>query len=201
MVRDFYFHHSGPIDLDIESNERVGLSGPSGAGKSLFLRALADLDPHTGELLWNGRSAQSMPGWMWRRHIGLLPSEHSWWYDRVGDHFHSMDEPALKSFGFETDVMEWPVSRLSSGEKQRLAIYRLLCNEPAALLLDEPTANLDAENSRRIEDILARYQLCRQTPLLLVSHDLRQIEKFATRHIEISDGRFVESPMKREEQG
>ena len=89
-----------------------------------------------------------------------------------------IEEP-LQQLGFEPDVLNWEVSRLSTGEKQRLAIVRLLQNTPRALLLDEPTASLDAENIERTETLLVDYCRQQQAPLLWVSHDTQQLERVA----------------------
>jgi ABC-type multidrug transport system ATPase subunit len=88
----------------------------------------------------------------WRRRVGLLPAESGWWADRVGAHFITTNDarnpattptPILARLGFEPDVLDWDVQRLSSGERQRLGLARLLLNRPEVLLLDEATANLD----------------------------------------------------------
>ena len=191
-VQELCYYLLGPISLEVGGKERLALSGPSGAGKSLFLRALADLDVHQGEVRCDDREAESMPASEWRRQVGLLPASHSWWADLVGDHFHSMDFSALAELGFDPDVMQWSTSRLSSGEKQRLALLRLLCNRPSVLLLDEPTANLDTKNTRQVENLLLRYQSCRQSPLIVVSHNPTQIRRFCTRWVEIRENEFIE---------
>jgi ABC-type iron transport system FetAB ATPase subunit len=112
----------------------------------------------------------------------MLPAESFWWFDAVGDHFQVSGqaiEATLQQLGFESDVLNWEVSRLSTGEKQRLAIVRLLQNKPRALLLDEPTASLDAANIDRTENLLVDYCRQQQVPLLWVSHDPLQLERVA----------------------
>ena len=75
------------VSLRIEPGQTVSIVGPSGSGKSLLLRAIADLDPHDGEA-WVGAQARSgMTPPEWRRRVGLLPAEASWWADTVGEHF------------------------------------------------------------------------------------------------------------------
>jgi len=89
--------------------------------------------------------------------------------------------------------LSWDVQRLSTGERQRLAIARLLARTPEALLLDEPTGSLDPDNVERMEHLLAQYRSDRGAPVLWVSHDPDQAERVATRQFTLRDGRLVES--------
>ncbi|MCH4563739.1 ATP-binding cassette domain-containing protein [Halomonas sp. EGI 63088] len=180
------------VDLAVEPGEILCLSGASGSGKSRLLRAVADLEPHRGEV-WLGELAQSaVPGHRWRRRVMLVPAESHWWADRVGEHLAEPDVRDLEALGFDREVLEWQVSRLSSGEKQRLALLRALCCEPSALLLDEPTANLDDATSRRVETWLVERVHERGWPVIWVAHDRAQIGRVAKRHLRILDGRLVE---------
>ena len=141
----------------------------------MLLRALADIDPHDGEVLLDGQSIQSFPAPEWRWRVALLPAESQWWYDTVGEHLQkSLAPEMLAALGFDSQVMSWSITRLSSGEKQRLAILRLLQNRPAVLLLDEPTANLDPESSKRVENLFLNYQREHGTAILWVTHDFEQ---------------------------
>ena len=170
----------GPVSLTVAAGECVCISGPSGAGKSQLLRAVADLDPHAGEVRLSGMSADSVAPPEWRRQVGLLPPESSWWLPRVSDHFHT--RVPLEEVGLADSILEQPVARLSSGEKQRLALLRLLANQPRVLLLDEPTANLDPENTRRVEVMIAAYRAARGAAVIWVSHDREQAARVCDRH-------------------
>ena len=184
-----------PVSLTIDAGGLVFIAGPSGSGKSLLLRAVADLDPHTGEV-WLGdeaRSAMAPP--RWRRRVGLLPAEAFWWADAVGEHFPPAAATTglhglLTGLGFEPDVFSWSVSRLSTGERQRLALARLLAQDPEALLLDEATANLDPGNRERVERVVEDYSAERAAAVLWVSHDPEQRERLGGRQFAIRDGRL-----------
>jgi ABC-type iron transport system FetAB ATPase subunit len=170
-----------PVDLGIEAGGLVLIHGPSGSGKSLLLRAISDLDPNTGEAWLDDNARSAMPASRWRRRLGLLPAESFWWAERVGDHFPGGQAPVtlLSDLGFETDVLGWGVSRLSTGERQRLALVRMLALEPEAVLLDEATANLDTANRDRVEAVVGAYRVEHMAAVLWVSHDPEQRKRLA----------------------
>ncbi|MCK2183563.1 ABC transporter ATP-binding protein [Halomonas getboli] len=181
------------VALTVAAGEVLCLSGVSGSGKSRLLRAVADLDPHEGEA-WLGATARaSLAGHEWRRRVRLVPAESRWWAERVGDHFPSAEVAGLAALGFESATLDWPVERLSSGERQRLALLRAVTPAPAALLLDEPTANLDAETARRVEDWLCARIREAGWPTIWVAHDIAQIARVADRHLRLEAGRLTEA--------
>ncbi len=165
------------VYLTVAPGQCVGLSGPSGSGKSLFLRALADLDPHEGRMALDGMAAEAMPAHQWRRQVGLLPAESAWWFDTVGQHCDAWPLDALRQLGFTPEVLGWSVTRLSSGERQRLSLLRLLARSPRILLLDEPTANLDVQNTERVEQLLGAFRAAHQAGIIWVSHDTAQLKR------------------------
>ncbi len=179
----------GPVSFALKAGECLSVSGPSGAGKTLLLRSLADLDPHEGQVGLEDRQQGDFNPPAWRREVGLLPAEPAWWSDRVGDHFPATCEADVERLGFPAEVMGWMVSRLSSGERQRLALLRLLCNRPRVLLLDEPTANLDADNTERVEGMVRDYLREHAACAVWVSHDPAQRERVAVRELSLAERR------------
>ncbi len=182
----------GPVSLAVDAGECLGISGPSGTGKSLLLRAIADLDPHDGEVLLNGVRSHDITPVQWRTRVGLLPPESCWWLPRVVDHFHNGLPVPLEALGLAPAILQEPVIRLSSGEKQRLALLRLLANRPRVLLLDEPTANLDPANTQRVEAAIGDYRQAQSAAVIWVSHDQAQITRVASRHFRMIDGQLQE---------
>lgn len=165
------------IRLEVKAGECIGLSGPSGSGKTLLLRALADMDPHPGQVRLDGTAADEMAPEQWRRRVGLLPAESAWWHDTVGPHFETDPRQWLEMLGFDDSVLAWDIRRLSSGERQRLALVRMLELMPKALLLDEPTANLDRRNIARVEAVIDTYRQRHRPAVVWVSHDLDQLQR------------------------
>ncbi len=185
----------GPVNLSVHAGECLCITGPSGGGKSLLLRAIADLDPHGGEVLLDGIPAQDIEPEQWRRQVGLLPPESSWWLPQAGDHFQNGMSVSLERLGLSDSILQQPISRLSSGERQRLALLRLLANQPSVLLLDEPTANLDPDNTRRVENMISDYLDRHQVAVIWVSHDRSQVQRVASHHVELEDGLVREQSM------
>lgn len=182
-----------PVSFTLQAGECVGLSGPSGEGKSLLLRAMADLIPHSGKIHLDGEECDHINPAQWRRRVGLLLAESHWWSDRVGDHFSEPDMAMVTALGFGEAVFDWQVSRCSSGEKQRLALLRLLANQPQVLLLDEPTASLDPDSVRRVESLIEKYRHEHGAPVLWVSHDPVQLGRVASRQLRLENKQLQES--------
>lgn len=177
--------HIGPLDLQVDAGECISFSGPSGAGKSVLLKAIIDLIPNQGEVRFDTQSREQMRASEWRKLVGLLPAESFWWCNIVGQHFPQLNEQQLgwfRELGFDRDVLNWEISRCSTGERQRLSLLRLLCNEPKALLLDEPTANLDRGSTAKVEKIITEYKKLHQCPVIWVSHDQQQVKRVALQH-------------------
>ncbi len=177
-------------ELHIGDGGCTALHGPSGSGKTLLLRAIADLDDNSGEVWLDALARSAMDGPSWRRRVMYLAAESHWWQPTVGEHASQWSNDDLIALGFESDVLDWEVQRLSSGERQRLALARALAHEPSALLLDEPTANLDQTNTERVECLVATWRAHRRGCVLWVSHDPAQRARIADQERRIEHGRL-----------
>jgi len=185
-IQELCFLDNGPYSLSITPGECVGLTGISGVGKTQFLRAVADIIPHQGSLALDGVECNSIAPYEWRKQLSMLPAESRWWYDIVRQHFPEdyMQEFGfkwLKVLGFPDDVMEWQISRLSTGEKQRLSLLRAMINQPRMLLLDEPTSSLDHYHTTELEKFLFQCRQQQQIGLIWISHDLEQLRRVSDR--------------------
>ena len=178
--------HLGPVDLTVKAGEIVCVSGESGAGKSLLLRA--DIIPHGGQVFLDDRSSLDYTAPQWRKQVALLPAESQWWQDLVATHFSEPNNVNFQQLGLEASAIKWQVSRCSTGEKQRLAILRLLANRPKCLLLDEPTGSLDPENTKRVETLVKKIAEQDKLAVMWVSHSEEQIKRIADRHFVVRDG-------------
>jgi len=191
-LEDLQIPNIEAVSLTVGPGECVGLTGESGCGKTRLLRAIADMDEHGGQVYAEDIAQDQVMAHEWRRRVALLPAESLWWFDTVGQHF-SAHEKQIKALGFPADVMHWQVSRCSSGEKQRLAILRMLASCPRVLLLDEPTANLDAANAERVEQLLADYLEEHNAFAIWVGHDVSQLQRVSRRQYRLRQGKLIEA--------
>ncbi len=184
---------AGPFDLTLERGACASITGPSGSGKSLLLRMVADLDPNEGQVHLDGRSRATWSAPDWRKRVIYVAAESGWWAEDVAQHFPATERTAVRAmtdrFGLKSELLDGPVARLSTGEKQRLALARALLRAPLILLLDEPTSALDDESIERVE-LLLRERMTAGMSILMVTHNGRQAERLARRHYLMSAGRL-----------
>jgi ABC-type lipoprotein export system ATPase subunit len=194
------------VDVKINAGDYVAISGPSGSGKSTLLHLLGGLDTATeGQVLFNGSElGKAVDLDTYRsRQVGfifqafyLLPTLRA--IENVQVAMLALHEKAndraeraaalLREMGLEARMNHFP-NQLSAGERQRVAIARALANNPAMLLADEPTGNLDSVNSARTMEILSGIREQRGMTMIIVTHE-NDIAHAAPRHIRIRDGRI-----------
>jgi phosphate-transporting ATPase len=183
----------GSVSFLVAAGSSVAIRGASGSGKTMLLRAIADLDPNEGEVRFGGRSRATIPAPQWRRMVGYLPAEAGWWADRVGEHLADRSAALLllQELGLSGDVASWPVSRLSTGERARVALVRALGVFPKVLLLDEPTSALDPDAIARVESLVRRRVEAGLT-VLWVTHDIAQAARVSDRLLIVENGHVRE---------
>jgi putative ABC transport system ATP-binding protein len=193
QVRDLRTDLLKPASLSLSAGECIAVRGHSGAGKTLLLRAIADLDPNEGLVRLADRDRSTIAGPEWRRLVGYVPAEPGWWADTVGEHFtHWTAALALvRDLGFPEDAKAWPITRLSTGERLRLALVRGLMVGPKVLLLDEPTAALDPASVAAVESLIAA-RMRAGLAVLWVTHDAEQAKRVAHRLLVVEGGQVRE---------
>jgi len=159
----------------------------------LLLRSIADIDPHAGEIFLDGKEQMEFNPYEWRRLVAMLPAENRWWHECVGEHFPKNNNSLFNKLGFKNDVDKWEVSRLSTGESQRLALIRLLSNKPEVLLLDEPTAGLDVKSTSVVEEIINDYISETNASVIWVTHNSEQATRISQKHFSFENGNIVKT--------
>jgi ABC-type iron transport system FetAB ATPase subunit len=197
-VRQLKSELAGPFDFQVPAGGCAVISGPSGSGKSLFLRMIADLDPNQGEVSLNGTERRSLDGPAWRLKVPYVPAEAGWWLDQVADHFAPAQREAARrlaaDFGLVDGQFEGQVARLSTGEKQRLAVIRALVLDAPALLLDEPTSALDLGAARLVEAAL-KARLQQGCVIVMVSHEPAQAERLKAEAYQMVDRKLTRAAL------
>jgi ABC-type iron transport system FetAB ATPase subunit len=169
----------------------LAIEGPSGSGKTRILRAIADLDPVEAQIFLDGAEWRETPPEVWRRKVRYAAAEPGWWADTPRGTFvpAHLSQPRiarlLSALGLEEDVLDRPVSALSTGERLRIALVRALADEPQVLLLDEPTSALDKEASALVEEMI-RFQLLAERSVLIASHDSGLIGRIAHARLQLA---------------
>ena len=185
------------VTLSIRSGS-TALVGPSGSGKSTLLRLLNRLaDPDEGIVRFHGADVRELDPLELRRRVGLVPqlpapvpgsvAENVCFGPRLHGEEIDPEGPVLLA-GLDSSFLERDASRLSVGEQQRVMLARALALEPEVLLLDEPTASLDATATAAVEDALRNLH---EVSLVLVTHDRGQAERLAERTVELEAGRVT----------
>ena len=203
------------INLDIYKNEFVALMGPSGSGKSTLMNILGCLDsPTSGTYILNGHDVSTMPdaqlaqirnkeiGFVFQQ-FNLLPRLTAvdnvalpLVYAGINKKLRTqMAKEVLAKVGLAERSHHKP-NEMSGGQIQRVAVARALVNEPAIILADEPTGNLDTKTSREIMELFVQIHQAGNT-VIIVTHE-EDIAAYARRVIRLRDG-VVESDLPREQ--
>ncbi len=196
------------VNIDIKKGEFVFIVGQSGAGKSTFIKLLMREDlPTSGDILVNGKNVVKMKSSevpYLRRGLGvifqdyrLLPDKTV--FENVAFAMQVIEAPrklmqrsvnaVLDIVGLSDKYKNFP-NELSGGEQQRVAIARAIVNDPALVIADEPTGNLDPETSWDIMDIFKRINAS-GTTIVMATHDKAIVDAMKLRVIAIEDGRIV----------
>ena len=193
QVRNLRTHVLEPASFGLSAGECLAVQGPSGAGKTLLLRAIADLDPNEGSVSLDGRDRATIAAPDWRRLVGYVPAEPGWWAETVGGHFTDWRRAAalVRDLGFPDMAKDWPIARLSTGERLRLALARALILWPKVLLLDEPTASLDPASVAMVELLIANEQRA-GLAVVWVTHDTAQAKRVAQLRLFVREGQVQE---------
>jgi putative ABC transport system ATP-binding protein len=198
------------INLTIKKGEFTGLVGPSGSGKTTLLNIIGALDnPTEGNVVVLGQDTKTLS----HRQAARLRSEHLGFIFQTYNllpvytvfenvefpllllgmtHFHRQKAviQSLEWVGLMDKIKSRP-AQLSGGECQRVAIARAMVKQPKIVLADEPTANLDAENSYNILDMMVQLNRELQTTFIFATHDQKVIN-YLRRRITLHDGKIVE---------
>jgi putative ABC transport system ATP-binding protein len=205
-------HALADVNLEIGKGEYVSIAGPSGCGKSTLLSILGLLDSATkGEYWLNGQAVAELPAKdrarVRNREIGFIFQS----FNLIGDLtvFENVELPltyrgmptserrdrvtaALERVGMAHRSKHLP-SQLSGGQQQRVAVARAVAGEPAMMLADEPTGNLDSKSGESVMELLRQLHETGAT-ICMVTHDPRYA-RHAERHVHLFDGRVVERPL------
>ena len=195
------------VSFSVEQGEFIAIVGPSGSGKLTLLHILGGVDvPTSGEVIINGTKISDLDetalAIFRRRQIGLiyqfynlipiLTVEENLTLPLLLDGRkpdQKQIEMLVEKLGLENRLKHLP-NELSGGQQQRVSIGRALLNSPALLLADEPTGNLDSENSKEIIKLLRQFNKENKQTVIIITHDER-IALSADRVIEINDGKIL----------
>jgi putative ABC transport system ATP-binding protein len=202
-------HALDGVHLDIHKGEYVSIAGPSGCGKSTLLSLIGLLDTPTDGKYWlNGKPVDELGlgerSRIRNREVGFIFQS----FNLIGDLnvFENVELPltyrgmpaeerkqrvqrALERVGMAHRVKHYP-SQLSGGQQQRVAVARALVGDPAVLLADEPTGNLDSKNGEAVMELLGELHRAGST-IVMVTHD-SHFARHAERTVHLFDGRIVD---------
>ncbi len=208
VAGDVLIHALKDVNFRAEQGEFITVSGPSGSGKSTFLHLMGAVDaPSSGEVFLGGREISRLSdeglSEIRRKEVGfihqffhLMPTMTA--YENVAlplllqgrkrSEIKEMVENALARVGLESRMRSFP-RQLSGGEMQRVAVARAVIHKPRLILADEPTGNLDSENSQNVLELVSELHQEDGFTIVMATHDQMPI-RYATRRVGMVDGRL-----------
>ncbi len=210
VAGDALIHALKDVSFRAESGEFITVSGPSGSGKSTFLHLMGAVDaPSSGEVFLGGREISSLSdeglseirlkevGFI-HQFFHLMPTMTA--YENIAlplmlqgvkrADIKEMAENALARVGLANRIRSFP-RQLSGGEMQRVAVARAIIHKPRLILADEPTGNLDTENSRNVLELISELHVEDGFTIVMATHDQMPL-RYATRKVGMTDGRLEE---------
>ena len=198
------------VSMQVKRGEVIAIMGPSGSGKSTLMSILGCLDrPTSGNYILDGEKVSGLNddqlasirnrkiGFVFQsfnllqRTSALANVELPLNYSNLSNDGRERAKDALRAVGLENRMKHRP-AELSGGEQQRVAVARALVNEPAILMADEPTGNLDSKAGQEIVNLLLNLNHERNTTLIIITHDPK-IAAQAQRIVRIRDGEIEEN--------
>lgn len=190
------------ISFEVRIGEALAIIGPNGAGKTVLFKTLLGFFPYEGEIRWRDGVKicyvpqkflveKNMPFTV--REFFLLKSRRFWQTER---NFAAHVAKELEIFKLETDIMKKSLNELSGGEFQRLLIAWAMIDHPDVLLFDEPTAGIDVGFEETAYQLIHKMQKERHTTVLLISHDLNLVYRYAQSVICLNRKMICEGPPK-----
>ncbi len=173
------------VTFEVRRGEALAVIGPNGAGKTVLFRALLGLIPYRGSIQWQEAMRigyvpqklaidKTVP--LTVQEFFLLKSD-TFWFPKEEFLKHILHE--LNLLGLQKNILKKPVHDLSGGQLQRLLIAWAMLNHPDVLLFDEPTAGIDVGFEETVYQVMHKLQEERGTTILLISHDLNVVYRYA----------------------
>jgi zinc transport system ATP-binding protein len=169
------------VTCNVPQGSCLAIIGPNGAGKTVLLRALIGAIPHSGRIAW---AADTVFGYVPQkldidRDLPLNGRDFLRAKAALARSSGTMQAEALRSVGLAEEVLSTPIGNMSGGQFQRLLIAFALLGRPNVLLLDEPAAGIDGPGQAHLNEVLRGLQDSRAMTVILVSHDLSVVYRYA----------------------
>lgn len=184
------------LSFTVAEGDSLAIIGPTGSGKTVLFRALIGALPYRGEIRWAaGAKVGYIPQKLdLERDLPITGNDFLLAKARVGRASRDEIRRALDLVNLTEDTTRKPVGTLSGGQFQRLLLAFALLGEPSVLLFDEPTAGIDEPGEERLYDRIDRLKQERHLTLLLISHELSLVYRYATQVLCLGRGRSYIGP-------